>query len=613
MQDAIWQRWLETLPEHAVRTARIHRKNTEGWDKDAMRAFSSTTMHGSIQLARLRHSMDLYDALDVAQEEAGQAANPNRAQAVVNEMRKRLEWIMNPTSATWSTYASSATFVWYLAWSPAAALINLSQTTVFGPVMMRARFKAGLGRIMKHIGQATKDFSQGQGVSWRETWSAENAKGLTDDERMAMRAGYKRGLIDRTQAHDLAAVAKYGVEFSPFREKWMRRISWGYHHSERVNREVTYLAAYRLAREDGQAHDEAVQSASDLTWKTHFSYLNSDRPRIMHGDFPKLFLQFRQYTVNLLLRLFRDAHQSLVGATPEERREARTQLIGISLSMFAHAGIKGVWGYSLLLMLLAAFLPGDADDIDEYLQDALLMEGDEPGVVAWNWAMTAVLQGASAGTALGIDLTERIGSPNLWFRGDDRNLDGEEATQAYVNETLGPTIGILFSLARGGDLLADGHYARGVENMVPKAMRDIIKAARYASDGVVTKNGDPIVDEVSPWEMFMQANGFTPSRVAEQYKINSRLMNDQTKIEGTRKALHRAVGDAVLAGNPIPQSVLDDIRDFNRDFPIYPITRDTIKKSIQGRQRASSERSGVALNPKLNDWLRDQRAPVMNR
>lgn len=614
VMDAVWQRWLETLPDMSVRTARIHRQNREGWDKDALRAFASATMHGSHQLARLRYSMDLYDTLDVAQEEARTAANPNRAQAVVNEMRKRLEWIMNPTSAAWTTKASSFAFVWYLAASPAAAIVNLSQTTVIGPAMMKARFrKAGLGRILKHLGQATKDFSQGQGVSWRETWSAENAKGLTDDERAAMRAGYKRGLIDRTQAHDLAAVAESGVEFSPLREKWMRRIGWGFHHAERFNREVTYLAAYRLAREDGQAHDAAVQSASDLTWQTHFSYLNSDRPRIMQGDFPKLFLQFRQYTVNLLFRLFRDVHQSLHGATPEERREARTQLIGITLSMFAHAGIRGVWGYGLLMMLLGAFLPGadDGDDVDEWLQDALLMEGDGPGVAAWNWIAGAILQGVP-GRALGIDLSERIGSPNLWFRGDDRNLDGEETLQSYVNEVLGPTIGTMFSFARGFDLANEGHYVRALENAVPKGMRDIIRTARYATEGVETKSGDDIVQDISPWELFLQAVGFVPSRVAQQYKLNSRLMNEQAEVEDRRKAIHRAVGDAVLAGEPIPQSVLDDIRDFNRDVPVYPITRDTIRKSIAGRQRASARNEGgIQMNPKLNDWLREQRAPAI--
>lgn len=605
VMDAVWQRWLETLPDMSVRTSRIHRQNREGWDKDALRAYASATMHGSHQLARLRHSLELYDTLDVAQEEARQASNPNRAQAVVNEMRKRLEWIMNPTSAAWSTWASSFTFVWYLAASPAAALVNLSQTTVIGPAMMKARFKkAGLAAIMKHLAQATKDFSRGQGVSWRDTWSAENAKALSDDERAAMRAGYKRGLIDRTQAHDLASVAESGVEFSAWREKWMRRIGWGFHHAERMNREVTFLAAYRLAKEDGQAHDEAIQSASDLTWQTHFSYLNSDRPRIMHGDFPKLFLQFRQFSVNLLFRLFRDAHQSLHGATADERKEARTQLIGITLSMFAHAGIRGVWGYGLLMMLLGAFLPGDDDDADEWLQDALLLEGDEPGVAAWNWTMGAVLHGVP-GRLLGVDLTERVGSPNLWFRGDDRNLDGEEATQTYINETLGPTIGILFSLARGVDLASDGHYVRALENAVPKAARDIIRTARYSIDGVTTKNGDDVVSSLSPWELFMQANGFTPARVAERYRLNSRLMNEQAEIQDRKKAIHKAIGDAVMAGEAISDDLLADLRAFNRDVPVYPITVETIKQSIASRQRASARNEGgVALNPKLNDWLR---------
>ena len=35
MMDAVWQRWLETLPDQSLRTSRIHRKNRMGFDKDA--------------------------------------------------------------------------------------------------------------------------------------------------------------------------------------------------------------------------------------------------------------------------------------------------------------------------------------------------------------------------------------------------------------------------------------------------------------------------------------------------------------------------------------------------------------------------------------------------
>lgn len=610
--DSIWQRYLETLPDDSIRTSKIHRKGREGFSRDALRAFSHHMFHGAHQLARLKYGMSLQEHVSDARDEARRADDPNRMNALVDEMQRRMEFTMNPQGAAWVAAASSLSFVWYLGVSPAAAIVNLSQTTIFGPALMKARFqKVSTGKILSELGRAAKDFGKGQGNTWKDSWSAENAASLTADEKAAMREGYRRGTIDKTQAYDLASVAETGVEYNPFREKWMRRIGWAFHHAERVNREVTYLANYRLARQSGLNHADAIDTASDLTWKTHFSYQNTDRARFMQGDYLKFFMQFRQFQVNALYRLFRDAHQSLNGATAAERKEARMQLIGVSLSMMAHAGIRGVWGYGLIMGLLSLFFPGDADDLEDWMQDALLMEGDSPGVAAWNFAMGAAMNGVP-GQITGTSLVERIGMPNLWFREPTRELEGTDLLQHYVNETLGPTFGIMVSMARGAGLVADGELVRGFEAMTPKFVRDVVRMGRYSVEGVQTMNGDAIVESLNPWELIMQANGFTPARVAERYDMNNRLKNREKRILDERKGIHRAASDALASGEGIPEEVLAHIRDFNSRFPEYPITGETIRQSFRGRMRASERNEfGVSLNPKLNDRLREALPPLI--
>ncbi|MEP2205254.1 MAG: PLxRFG domain-containing protein, partial [Tateyamaria sp.] len=145
-------------------------------------------------------------------------------------------------------------------------------------------------------------------------------------------------------------------------------------------------------------------------------------------------------------------------------------------------------------------------------------------------------------------------------------------------------------------------------------VRDIMKTGRYAADGVETWNGDPIVEDVNPWELLLQANGFTPARVAERYEINNRLKNRERKIMDERKDIHKAASDAISAGGPIPEKVMDMVRDFNKRFPEYPITGQTIKQSFRGRQRAKQRNEyGISLNPKLNARLRSEvTLPVYN-
>lgn len=600
LMDAIWQRWLETMPDQSIRTSKIHRKGRAGFSEDAFRAFGKHMFHGSHQLARLRYGVLLEESLDDARDEARAADNPNRATAVVNEMERRHEFTMNPTGSSAVASVSSLAFLWYLGASPAAAMVNLSQTTIVGTPIMAAKFgKAGVSGALKALAKASMDFGKGKGF-------AEDSDGLSKDEKNAMREAYRRGTVDKTQAHDLASVAETGIEYNAVREKWMRKIGWMFHNAERMNREVTFLANYRMARDAGLNHKDAIDLGADLTWKIHFDYQNTARPRFMQSDLGKILTTFRQFTVNMIYRMFRDMHQSLNGATQEERREARAQLVGITLSMMAHAGIKGTWGYGLIMGMLALFSPGDSDDLEDWMQDALLMEGDDPGTAAWNFAMGMALNGAP-GHIVGANLTERIGMPNLWFRGAGRELEGRDLYAHYVAEMLGPVYGIGEGIVRGTFAIADGEVMRGAESMIPKFIRDPLKTGRYAAEGVQTWNGDPIVEDPNPWELILQANGFTPSRVAERYDINNRLKNRERKVLDERKSLHRAAGDAIKSGEAISPKVMMQIRDFNTRFPEYPITGKSIRQSYKSRARASANNEfGIQLNRRLNERLRGE-------
>ncbi|TNE66850.1 MAG: PLxRFG domain-containing protein [Rhodobacteraceae bacterium] len=618
MMDAVWQRFLETLPDQSIRTNRIHRKGRAGFNKDAVRAFASAMFHGAHQNARLRYGMEMEEALNEAEEQAARQDNPERTGFVVREMKQRHAFTMAPTNNPWVTKATSLAFVWYLGVSPAAALVNVSQTSVVGIPIMAARFRKNSGsasaataRSIKALTRASKDFMAGKGETWKDQWSIENAPNLTDEERAAMHEAYRRGVIDKTQAHDLASVAESGVEYNPTREKVMRIIGWGFHHAERFNREVTFLANYRLLRAEGMSHTNAISEADMLVKKIHFDYQNTSKPRAMQGDAAKIVTIFRNFTVNMLFRLFRDTHQSLFGADEETRREAKAQLIGVSLSMMAHAGIRGVWGYGLIMSLMALFFPGTGDDMDEWLQDALLMEGDDMGTAAWNWTMGMVLNGAP-GHALGIDLTSRIGMPNLWFRPSQRDLEGEDLWAHMMEELAGPIFGIPAGILTGMSQMSDGQYLRGAEKMVPTFGRNVIKTTRYATEGVTTYNGDDLVDGLNPWQFLMQATGFTPAEVAERYEINTRLKNQESRISNRRSGIMRDIGDAVRAGEEIPQDALERLRKFNLDYPEWAITSSSLRQSMQSRARASQRNEfGVSLNPKINDRIRSERAPAI--
>ncbi|MDO5643443.1 MAG: PLxRFG domain-containing protein, partial [Paracoccus sp. (in: a-proteobacteria)] len=253
----------------------------------------------------------------------------------------------------------------------------------------------------------------------------------------------------------------------------------------------------------------------------------------------------------------------------------------------------------------------DDDDVDEWLQDALLIEGDGPGVAAWNWTMGLALNGVP-GQVTGLALTDRIGMPDLWFRSPLQEVEGKDLWAHYTEQALGPGIGIAGNMLAGLSMVSDGKYMRGMEKMVPIWAGNVLKSGRYISEGVTTYGGDPIIESVNPYQALMQASGFTPAKIAERYNINNRLKRHEKDALDTRKGILREIGDAIRNGGPIPPNAVDKLRAFNAKWPEYPITTDSIRQSIKSRQRASQRNEfGVTLNAKLNDRIRAERAPAL--
>jgi hypothetical protein len=371
-----------------------------------------------------------------------------------------------------------------------------------------------------------------------------------------------------------------------------------------MNREVTFLASYRMARQNGESAQDAVAKASDVTWRTHFDYQNSSRPRLMQSDTARVLLVFRNFSINMLWRLFRDTHQAISGGTPAERREARKQLIGITASMMLHAGVTGTWLYGLTMTLMALFFPGDDDDLEEEFKRVV--------VETLGTNLGGALLYGTLGHVTGIDITTRIGMPDLWFRSPDRPLEGEDAYNYWLSEVVGAVPGIAESMLRGAEKIGEGDYIRGIEGMVPKAARDILRTYRYYTEGATTTKGDPLVDELPTLDLVKQALGFTPAVIAERYAANGRLYTQQAKILDARTALLRDAAQMVMVGTPLDQAIRDRLAEFNAANPDYPITGRTIARSVDARQQARDRAEfGATLNPRLNDRLRAERAPLV--
>lgn len=625
IRDALYQRYLATLPDLSMRKRQIHRKGTEGFEMDAFRVFASTMFHAGHQMARLKFSLDLQENLNRAREQAQAVADSTRTMTLYNELAKRHQWVMNPTGAGWVNWATSAAFVWYLGMSPAAALVNLAQTWMLGVPLLGAKY--GISAATAELAKTTSQYLTGgslnpttlKGVFNLVAMNgAFNMDALTQDERSAMDAFQRSGLIDRTMSHDLAAVGETGTTYNPVRHQVMKVIGGWFHNVEVLNRSVTALAAYRLARKAGSDHLSAINAAIGRTYDIHFDVSNSSRPRMMQRDEAKALLVFRSFNINMLYRLFRDAHQAFKGESEAVRREARIQLAGTTGMMMLMAGIRGTWGFGAIMATvgfyeaLKSFFGGDDDDeadVETRFRAAVLEAlGPELG---------GVLMDGIPGHYSRVELASRIGMPDLWFRSSSRDVQGKEAFEYWLGEFAGAVPGMFEQAVTGFTLITEGNVARGVEAMAPKFIRDPLKAYRTFNEGVTSLRGDEILskDDLSAYDILVQGAGFTPAKVSETYDRNNALRNMETRITEKRSKLINRFAKAVESRDAEGRKkAYEDIRQFNR-APLYRgvrITSDTLERSLKTRARNRAKREdGVLIQ---NDQLgRDLRAKLPER
>jgi N12 class adenine-specific DNA methylase/GGDEF domain-containing protein len=601
VQDDVWQLYLRALPELSQRKHFIHRKKVKGYNPDALRAFAANMNHGAYQIARLRHGHKLQSYLVDMQKQAKALAETGEgvvAGHLYNEASRRHEWVMNPQDSALVNNISGLGFAWYLGLTPGAALVNLTQTAIVAFPVLAARF--GNVKAMNTLSKAMADATATYGnIETR----------LNDEERHAFRALRASGAIDKTQAHNLAGLSESDTRaYSGTWHRVMTGISHLFHKAEVINREATGIAAFRLARQSGMGFDAAVQYANDAIWESHFDYSNANRARFMQSGAAKVLLMFRQYSLNMTYFLWRNFYQTFRGESPEVRATARRKLVGV-------LGMTGLFSGALGLPLASVGF-----GVANAVADALGDDDDPPFDAKAEFRnFLADHLGAGAAEALtrgpvnaltGADIASRVSLDNLWLREPERELEGRALADYWLEQASGPIGGIFVNATRGLQLAQDGDVYRGIEAAVPKAIKDGLRAARFATEGVTTGRGDTLVEDFSPFETVLQLAGLTPARVGERYDANNAVKRYEDALLRRRASLLDAYAMAIRFGDVEGlRETAQRIIAFNAKNPELGINRQTIRRSLESRARFSARaQGGIGVNPRI-----EARARAMGR
>lgn len=621
MKDNVYQMYLESLPNRSIRKQFIHRKGVKGFSKDALQALADQGAKQAKQLAKFKHEdalaksvanlNDAYNQLKILPEEEGE--NRVFAARFMNEMTKRNEWVMNPKRAAWASKLTGFGFFWMIGASPASAMINLTQNVVVAIPVIGSRYGvAATSKVMTGLtGDFFKNFKGAHvDMKKRREFGILGSTILTGEERAAMKQAIAMGVIDTTQAHDLLDLAEnQPTTLTDRKAKIMRGVGWMFHHAEVLNREVTYMTAYRMAKQSGDSHQNAMEYATKATWDSHFDYGSLNRARFMQGDVAAVALQFKQYSQNMTYYLFSNFSKAWLNKKipMEERREARKQLLGTMAATFLFGGLGALPVATIAAIANTAYAVFGDDD-DPWDAEVEMRE------ILKEWFGRELAHGVyyGMGTMVGApNISGRVGIDPLemWVRQSDA-AEARKTLTDYTLNMLGPSYSIASGMASGYDYaFRDQKYLRSFESFSPKWVRDVLKTGRYMLEGdsIQNNNGDIVVADLSPVEFAERALGFTPNRAVVQYEENRDIKGYERHIMDRRKLLLNGMWLAYRSKDSDGiKKLWKRINEYNKSEwgRARPITQKTVSQSLKSRIRTQANaRKGLHFNSKYSDLI----------
>jgi len=328
----------------------------------------------------------------------------------------------------------------------------------------------------------------------------------------------------------------------------------------------------------------------------------STAPRIAQSGIGRVAMMFRTYGVSMYYHQFKMARAALKqakenGLDDYSIQQARRQFVASQVAVAALSGVQGITAIGLLQAMADLFLlDDDEEDADtvtrKFLGDPLYKGG---------------IQYLTAFAGSELDISSRIGLAHL-ILGSNKYDFGESGKEEFVNLLGGPALGTLSSVGRGvEDILLRGEMQRGLESMMPAALRNLMQSARFATEGARTRRGDIIADDLNFGDLAGKALGFAPARYTNTQERNQDLKRISRSVDEERTKLLKQYYIATRQGDDV-SGAIEDIIKFNKKHggkgPKVAITPETIQKSMKQHARTSVEMyNGVVLSPVLKQYL----------
>jgi hypothetical protein len=630
LKDAVYQLYLNTMPEQSFRRQFINRKNITGFSTDLLRNISTTGVKMSTQLAKLKYSPLMRNSISAARDSI---VGREELEPFVDEMQARINQMMNPEASgklnAIGTFFNRASFIHYLS-GVASALMQPVGVFQTGTNVLGARY--GYGKATVELTKMLKVWDQ-YGVMRKNPDgsvsvvppSIANASGFTADEKRAVREMLGRDVSQSTYASALFGYSS--VPTMEFDSAWGKTkrgaamLTGGLMHTtERLSREMMFMASYRLNRKAGKSHEQAVNAAVIDTNEALGNYGQYNRPIFMQKGIGKVLLQFTMYPLHVTLFLLRNFKRSLPLLNKEGKWEAAKMFYGTLGTTFLLAGASGLPLFSMVMGFLGSFWkdedkPQELKDMDyeTWWRNVWVPENLghlEIGGVQLGDLVTKVVDRGAVNALTGLDIASRTSLNDLWLRDIKETKTIRESAIALAVEKAGPSANMVLAWADGIEAFMNGQYQKGIEKISPALLRNLEIANRLREEGAMDSKGAEIIAKggFTTGELIGRAVGFNSDILSNHQKLAFKMQAFDQRVNNQRSKLLNNVGrEYIELDNFGTDSArkkylnrLDEVEKFNRRHPEYAIKPENIESSIEKRlkERGVTENwSGIRIDP----------------
>ena len=621
--DDLIQLVVNAMPEASILKSRQKRTGVGGYIDNAAFVFDRVSSNTSRQLARMQYGPELQRLIVDMQKTVNSARGDVNTYGgeLINEFEGRRGFAMKPTISSFAQFASSGAFYYNLAGNVSSAVVNTLQTplVVFPQLGGEYGFKNSYDALKNAMRLYTSSgFSRkvteltGESSDQKAMTSIENLvnSGKAPQYKGLIGAMKDRGLLATSTARDALHSENDNSSSYGSTNKLVRYTtlvgSFMFHHAERMNREITAVAAYDLEMNklknskmsDAEKQTKAIDKALALVEYSHGAGSTLSGPSLGQSDIGKVLMVFKRFAFSMYYMLFDTMMRSLPikGATGEQLeaiKAARRQLTGIYGMSALFAGAKGVPLYWVAELAYNMFQGDDDDDFDTVMREYL---GD-------------FFYKGPVNYFTNLSIADRVGWTDLIWREQKGDSANASAVAQFIETLGGAPVSVVNSILRGKDLIAEGQYYRGIEAILPIGLRNILKGGRYFEEGANTLRGDAVGD-VNGYNAAMQILGFAPADLMKQYEENAYMTEKGKAIKSIEKNALKKYYAAMREGDADGMmEAREKLFELGAKYPDLKISEKTISQSVKARERISNEMyHGVQLDRKLAPYLKQAAA-----